>query len=62
MLVRGEVVVEQVCVSLSLCLSLCLFLTQVVMEQDGIELGFLSQQGSFFGEGPIIDPRSHHYR
>lgn len=35
---------------------------EVVVERQGIELGFLNIPGSFFGEGPVIDPRRHHYR
>ena len=35
---------------------------EVVVEQQGIELGFLSKEGSFFGEGPVIDPRRNYYR
>jgi len=35
---------------------------EVVVEQQGIELGFLSKEGSFFGEGSVIDPRRSYYR
>jgi len=35
---------------------------EVVVERQGVELGYLVKEGSFFGEGPVIDPRSSQYR
>eukprot|EP01048_Picozoa_sp_COSAG05_P015181 COSAG05_NODE_1801_length_4060_cov_2.209291_2_plen_133_part_00 len=35
---------------------------EVVVEKGGVELGYLSQAGSFFGENVVIDPRSSETR
>ena len=35
---------------------------EVVVEKGGVELGYLNQSGSFFGENVVIDPRSSETR
>ena len=30
---------------------------EVIVEKGGVELGYLSQQGAFFGETPVLDPK-----